>query len=70
MWFGNLVTFEWWGYFWLNEAFARYYQFYLSHEVIARININIFATVLKPQYNFRYIQNMNWINNSLSTKYI
>lgn len=33
MWFGNLVTFEWWGYFWLNEAFARYYQFYLSHEV-------------------------------------
>lgn len=33
MWFGNLVTFEWWGYFWLNEAFARYYQFYLAHEV-------------------------------------
>lgn len=33
MWFGNLVTFEWWGYFWLNEAFARYYQFFLSHKV-------------------------------------
>lgn len=33
MWFGNLVTPEWWGYLWLSEAFARYFQYFGTAEV-------------------------------------
>ncbi|XP_002073917.2 membrane alanyl aminopeptidase isoform X1 [Drosophila willistoni] len=31
MWFGDSVTFSWWSYFWLNEAFARYYEYFMAH---------------------------------------
>lgn len=33
MWFGDSVTFAWWNNFWLNEAFARYYEYFMSHQV-------------------------------------
>ncbi|XP_063990680.1 putative aminopeptidase-2 isoform X2 [Diachasmimorpha longicaudata] len=33
MWFGNLVTPELWGYLWLSEAFARYYQYFATTKM-------------------------------------
>ncbi|XP_037920105.1 membrane alanyl aminopeptidase isoform X2 [Hermetia illucens] len=32
-WFGDLVTCDWWGYTWLNEAFGRYFQYFTTNEV-------------------------------------
>ena len=38
MWFGNLVTMEWWEDLWLNEGFARF----MEHSAVAKF---------MPQYN-------------------
>ncbi len=33
MWFGNLVTMEWWDDLWLNEGFARYAEHHILNEL-------------------------------------
>ncbi|XP_033211856.1 aminopeptidase Ey-like [Belonocnema kinseyi] len=33
MWFGNLVTPDWWGFLWLSEGFAQYYQFKTIYQI-------------------------------------
>jgi len=33
IWFGNIVTVEWWSYVWLNEGFSTFLQFYITDKV-------------------------------------
>jgi len=47
MWFGNLVTPEWWGYLWLSEAFARYFQYFGTAQVRATSRLFIAALMNK-----------------------
>lgn len=41
MWFGNLVTMEWWDDLWLNESFATWLGRKVTHEVFPEYGIDV-----------------------------
>lgn len=69
-WFGNLVTPQWWSYTWLNEAFARYFQYFITLEVYTdwRLDEQFVLMALQPslEYDSSPQQAMTSEINSLS----
>lgn len=53
MWFGNWVTCDFWDSLWLNEGFARYYQYFLTHWVSME-NVHSLLKRMK-NYNIIYV---------------
>jgi alanyl aminopeptidase len=43
MWFGDLVTMEWWDDLWLNEAFAEWMANKIAEEIFPELQINVTA---------------------------
>ncbi|XP_012252261.2 uncharacterized protein LOC105683883 [Athalia rosae] len=39
MWFGNLVTCDWWNFTWMNEGFAQYYQYVAGDAIEPSANL-------------------------------
>ncbi|XP_017124104.1 aminopeptidase N [Drosophila elegans] len=52
MWFGDSVTFSWWSYFWLNEAFARYYEYFMAHQLYPEYHLDEQFVVRQMQLIF------------------
>uniref|UniRef100_T1GJ33 Peptidase M1 membrane alanine aminopeptidase domain-containing protein n=1 Tax=Megaselia scalaris TaxID=36166 RepID=T1GJ33_MEGSC len=40
MWWGDLVTCDWWGYAWLNEGFASYHEYISTHDVYPELEMD------------------------------
>ncbi|KAL7727956.1 hypothetical protein ACLKA6_019515 [Drosophila palustris] len=50
MWFGNSVTFKWWSYVWMQEGFARFYEFLIGHKLYPEHQLDQQFVVRKVQH--------------------
>ena len=53
MWFGNLVTMEWWDDLWLNEGFARHAEHYILDKL--RPDYKIWAKYLQQVLDTAFV---------------
>ncbi|KAH8359934.1 hypothetical protein KR093_009586, partial [Drosophila rubida] len=50
MWFGNSVTLKWWSYVWMQEGFARFYEFFVGNELYPEYQLDQQFVVQKLQH--------------------
>ncbi|KAK9296119.1 hypothetical protein QLX08_009757 [Tetragonisca angustula] len=69
-WFGNLVSPEWWTYIWLNEGFADYFEYFLTHKIIPEWRLDELFVVNNIQgvaFTADVVENQRPMNHKVNT---